>query len=1410
MFDFINKWFGGGFNARMVKQYQKTVKLINDYESKISILSDEDLAHKTVEFKELLANGKTLDDILPEAFAVVREASKRVLGLRHFDVQLIGGIALHEGKIAEMRTGEGKTLVATSPVYLNALSGKGVHVVTVNDYLAKRDGEQMGQVYGFLGLTTSVIVSGMGDFRKKEAYAADITYGTNHEFGFDYLRDNLKFRVQDMVMRPFNYALVDEVDSILIDEARTPLIISGPDDNASQMYVDVNAVVKDITEEDYEKDPKTRAINLTEAGIAKIEKRLMDIGLIDSPLYDSSNVSMVYYVNCALKANKLFKRDVDYMVKDGQILIIDEFTGRTMEGRRYSEGLHQALEAKEGVEVQAESQTIASISYQNLFRMYPKLAGMTGTAMTEEAEFDEIYKLKVVTIPTNKPVVRIDHEDSIFLTLEEKDRAVVKLIKDCYQRRQPVLVGTTNLDRSEYISSLLTREGIRHNVLNAKQHEREAIIISEAGSPGAVTIATNMAGRGTDIKLGGSAETRIAIECRDIEDPVEREEKIRQIQEDVKVKNAEVIKLGGLFVVGTERNESRRIDNQLRGRSGRQGDPGASKYFLSLEDDLIKRFGSPNLKNMLKKLGVKKDEDLTHRWISKAIEKAQQRVEAYNFDIRKHLLKYDDVMNEQRKMIYSQRLNLMQSEDLSEYTDGIILDTLENICDLYTSPEAVPFEWKLDDLQRQLKNIFDIEIDKEKIANDPNMTYELLKQQLQDQVKEKLTEIKERTDPDYLKDYEKNLTLKTLDGGWKKHLVTLEHLRRGINLQSYAQKNPLNEYKFAAFNIFDDMLNGVRKEITTNIMHMQDQPKQSFDDDFDDDFDFNFDDNEDPREKLKKLLEQWKEMKEKNIPIHKEDNQLEDNSNNDNNDYSYIDNEESNEDSDNEKNITEDTNTNYLYNEEEDGQNEYNVDEEYNTENKNNIIDEDSYSINNNTIREPVNNLKNNEQVNIDYRKVASRNSLCPCGSGRKYKECHGKLQQMFFTPSNEQNKQENIKQNIQNNNILNNINQDIQDNENINQNMQSNNIEDNEQYFGNERKKYKNPKAVEDDVTENNTEDFLDNTDIYSSNNTEISKDKNENSNEKSLDNNDLTSKNDAYNTINDKYETPQEILFKFAEDQREAIFGNNQKNNNSNIYDNEEEINTKNDSQNIVNIKSKNKMNDNEIEKNNINNEQNVVKMKQTEIITNNNDVINNQKVKEHINCIKEDNNNIIEYATEGVIKQKVGRKKKVKDNVTEDNSDNNIIDNLPKKNIRKIQKDISNSQVDDSCEMNIKNIQDNNIKSNKIKNDKDELQSEFNESKVAKQRKTRSKKQVSVDIDSEIQINSDSKYISKNKDAKNNNVNNINEEKIVKKSTKTKRVKKNNSENDNNIENINDINDDNDLIEKPNKRGRKKVTK
>ncbi|MDR0695883.1 MAG: preprotein translocase subunit SecA [Holosporales bacterium] len=811
----IKKLLFGRQNTKDMAEYREKVTLISTEGEAIEKLTDEELTAKTASFKERLAAGSSLDDILPEAFAVVREAASRRLGMRHFDVQLIGGMVLHEGKIAEMKTGEGKTLVATLAVYLNALAGKGVHVVTVNDYLASRDAGWMGQIYKFLGLSVGVIIGGMTDYQKRAAYAADITYGTNHEFGFDYLRDNLKFNESDMVMRDFNFAVIDEVDSILIDEARTPLIISGANDNASRMYVAVDQIVKSIADDDFEIDEKNRIVTLTDAGVEKIEKGLVSAGLLEVPaLYDTSNITMVYHVNCALKAHKLFARDVDYIVKDDQVLIIDEFTGRIMDGRRYSEGLHQALEAKEGVEIQTESQTIATISYQNLFRLYPKLAGMTGTAMTEEEEFEEIYKLRVVSIPPHKPVIRKDHEDSMFIMLDNKDKAVLGLIKECHTMRQPVLVGTTSLERSEYFSKLLTKERIKHNVLNAKQHEREAHIIAEAGTPGAVTIATNMAGRGTDIKLGGSFEMRFEQECEGITDSEERGRIAEKIRQEIEVAHDEVVKMGGLFVIGTERNDSRRIDNQLRGRSGRQGDPGASKYFISLEDDLMRKFGSPNLINRLKKL-CKDDEELSFRWISKAIEKAQQRMEAYNFDIRKQLLRYDDVMNDQRRIIYEQRRILMQAKDVTPQIQDMIDDVLDSVVEMSIPNGTVSAEWNVAELCAMIKEIFTLQLDSEEIKNDTTITAETLRQKLGDQVASTLSSKIELYGEDTIHYIEKDAALKMLDTAWRDHLIVLEHLRRGINLRAYAQKNPLNEYKFEAFSIFSEMLYRVKKDVLT-------------------------------------------------------------------------------------------------------------------------------------------------------------------------------------------------------------------------------------------------------------------------------------------------------------------------------------------------------------------------------------------------------------------------------------------------------------------------------------------------------------------------------------------------------------------------------------------------------------------
>ena len=823
MVDIFVKLFGS-YNSRAVKKYEKIVKKINSLEESVSSLSDEELRGKTAEFKEALKNGATLDQILPKVFAVVRETSKRVLGMRHFDVQLIGGMALHDGCIAEMKTGEGKTLVATLAVYLNALSEKGVHVVTVNDYLAKRDAAWMGQIYKFLGMSVGTITSGMDDNQKRIAYNCDITYGTNHEYGFDYLRDNLKFSESDMVMRSFNFGVVDEVDSILIDEARTPLIISGVDQGSTQLYIAVNSVVKEVSEGDFEKDEKTRVVTLTDQGIEKVEKGLRQIGLLkESGLYDSHNISLVYHVNCALKAHKIFSLDVDYIVKNGEVMIIDEFTGRIMDGRRYSEGLHQAIEAKEGVEVKPESQTVATISYQNLFRLYPKLSGMTGTAMTEEAEFDEIYKLKVISIPPNRQFVRVDHNDAVYCTMKEKDLAVLSLIKECISREQPVLVGTASIERSEYISNLLSKEGIKHGILNARHHEQEARIISEAGAPGIVTISTNMAGRGTDIKLGGCLETRIESECTGITDPKERENKIQEIKEDIEKKHEIVKKAGGLFVIGTERNESRRIDNQLRGRSGRQGDPGASKFFLSLEDDLLRRVGLTNVQEKLQKMTEKEKQGtvMENRFFTKLIEKAQQRIEAYNFDIRKQLLKYDDVMNDQRKIVYSQRKSIMSSQNVSDIIQDMIEETLSSSLLNIAPASTPPSEWKMENLVNLCKNVFGIDIDAEEIVNDPVISHDVLKSRLEIIITDKYNSKVEKYGREIMTYIEKDVTLKVLDKSWRAQLVSLEHLRRGINLRAYAQKNPLNEYKFEAFNLFQDMLESVRLETLTAVFNFE-------------------------------------------------------------------------------------------------------------------------------------------------------------------------------------------------------------------------------------------------------------------------------------------------------------------------------------------------------------------------------------------------------------------------------------------------------------------------------------------------------------------------------------------------------------------------------------------------------------
>ena len=820
----------GSANDRVIKSLVPLVAKINEFEPEIVKLSDAKLKAKTGEFRQRLAAGESLDAILPEVYATVREAAKRVLGQRHFDVQLMGGIILHRGMISEMRTGEGKTLVATLAAYLNALEGKGVHVVTVNDYLAQRDSGWMGQVFGFLGLKTGCIVNGIDDASRKAAYQADITYGTNSEFGFDYLRDNMKYNFDEMVQRPFNFAIVDEVDSILIDEARTPLIISGPSDDSSESYVAVNRLIPSLKPEDFERDEKQRSVSLTEAGQEHIEKLLNDANMLENgSLYDINNVSLVHHVNQALRAHTLFSRDVDYIVKDDKVIIIDEFTGRMMEGRRFSEGLHQALEAKERVKIQVENQTLASITYQNYFRLYPKLAGMTGTANTEAAEFSEIYKLEVAEVPTNVPVARIDSDDEVYRTAEEKNQAIAILIEECRNRDQPVLVGTVSIEKSEYLSDLLKRKKIPHQVLNARYHEQEAYIIAQAGRPGAVTIATNMAGRGTDIQLGGNLEMRIQKELEKVTDPAERAVKIKKIEAEIAESKKLVKAAGGLFVIGTERHESRRIDNQLRGRSGRQGDPGGSRFFLSLEDDLMRIFGSERMDSMLKKLGLKQGEAIVHRWINKALEKAQQKVEARNFEIRKNLLKFDDVMNDQRKVIYEQRREIMSSQDISETITDMRHSVVTNLVYNAVPDNSFPDQWDLDGMETEMLRLFALRLPLKDWAKEDGMNSDILTERLLDLSNRKMAEKVANYGAETIRMAEKSLLLQILDQSWKDHLLLLDHLRQGIGLRAYAQKDPLNEYKKEAFNHFEQLLDQLRDQVTMVLGHIdfREAPKSS-------------------------------------------------------------------------------------------------------------------------------------------------------------------------------------------------------------------------------------------------------------------------------------------------------------------------------------------------------------------------------------------------------------------------------------------------------------------------------------------------------------------------------------------------------------------------------------------------------
>ena len=817
MLSALAKTLFGSENDRVLKRMQASVDAINALEPELEKLSDEELAARTPWLQDRIQNGQTLDDLLVDAFATVREGSKRTLGQRHFDVQLLGGIVLHEGKIAEMKTGEGKTLVATLAVYLNALKGRGVHVVTVNDYLAQRDSAWMGAIYEFLGLSVGVIVQGLSDEERQMAYQSDVTYGTNNEFGFDYLRDNMKFRLEDMCQRDFEFAIVDEVDSILIDEARTPLIISGPAEDSSELYRNVNELIPELSEADYEKDEKQRTVMLTEAGTEKIEQLLQEKELVSGEgMYDSQNISVVHHVNQALRAHKLFTRDVDYMVRNDMVVIIDEFTGRAMEGRRYSDGLHQALEAKEFVTVQNENQTLASITFQNYFRLFPKLAGMTGTAMTEASEFAEIYALDVVEIPTNTDVNRQDEDDEVYRTENEKWSAIIDLIEDCRKRGQPALVGTVSIEKSEILSNLLKKKRIEHQVLNARFHEQEAQIIAQAGAPGAVTIATNMAGRGTDIQLGGHAEMRIANEtdCND----TARESVIRS--EVIEEKN-KVIGANGLYVIGTERHESRRIDNQLRGRSGRQGDPGASKFFLSLEDDLMRIFGSERMDGMLKKLGLEEGEAIIHPWINKALEKAQQKVEARNFDIRKQLLKYDDVMNDQRKVIYEQRREIMNAEDVNATVTDMRHEVIESLVNKTIPPGTYHEQWDLDTLVAEAAGTLNLDEDISLWAEEEGVADQEILERLLEASNRRLAEKAANYGSELFRMAEKSILLQVIDQQWKEHLLALDHLRQGINLRAYAQRDPLNEYKREAFNLFDEMLESVRHTITGALSNLE-------------------------------------------------------------------------------------------------------------------------------------------------------------------------------------------------------------------------------------------------------------------------------------------------------------------------------------------------------------------------------------------------------------------------------------------------------------------------------------------------------------------------------------------------------------------------------------------------------------
>jgi len=853
----------GSVNDRKIKVKQAMVARINALEPEFEKKSDQELLAMTATFKERLRNGETLNELLPEAFANVREAAKRTLGQRHFDVQLVGGMVLHEGKIAEMKTGEGKTLVATLPVYLNALAGKGVHVVTVNDYLARRDAEWMGQIYNFLGLSVGVIVHGLTDEERRVSYAADVTYGTNNEFGFDYLRDNMKYSLEQMAQRGHHYAIVDEVDSILVDEARTPLIISGPTEDQSELYKKVDSLIPHLVKEDFELDEKQRQVTLTEEGNEHMVELLRGAGALEEgDLYDINNIVIVHHVNQALRAHKLFQLDKDYIVKDNKVVIIDEFTGRMMEGRRYSDGLHQALEAKERVAIQSENVTLASITFQNYFRLYGKLAGMTGTAMTEAPEFLDIYSLDVIEIPTNKPVMRADSDDEVYRTADEKLRAIVTQIAECHMKGQPVLVGTVSIEKSEdldsklkdrkyiretgqelierakklgdtpeakeqraigeYLISISSKSNlIAHNVLNARYHEQEAYIVAQAGRSHAVTIATNMAGRGTDIQLGGNPDMRIRLELDDVTDEAERARRIAEIKAEVAADKEKVIGAGGLFILGTERHESRRIDNQLRGRSGRQGDPGASKFFLSLQDDLMRIFGSERMDSILQRLGLEKGEAIAHPWVNKALEKAQQKVEARNFEMRKNLLKFDNVLNDQRKVIFEQRLDIMRAAEVDEIIAEMRTQVADEMVARHIPERAYAEQWDTPGLEEEVRNIFGVELPIVEWAKEEGIADEEMRERINEAVDRRAAERAANFGPEIIRYIEKAILLQTLDHDWREHIIQLEHLRQYVGLRGYGQRDPLNEYKSEALTLFEGLLVRLRTDVVRQLMHVQ-------------------------------------------------------------------------------------------------------------------------------------------------------------------------------------------------------------------------------------------------------------------------------------------------------------------------------------------------------------------------------------------------------------------------------------------------------------------------------------------------------------------------------------------------------------------------------------------------------------